>query len=189
ADKAVWRFGIREVNPRTAENLIKRKRWREVCIDCHPAPLIEESFTALDQERRQSWQRLYGIEAQLKKLRSDDLIRPNARERPPYPFDWMAKIFPRERIGFYEGQASAFYNVSALERDYFELWYFDNLAAYKGMAHQAPRFAESHHGRMLEAAGRIESQIQAIRAMGKVDLELAPLWLNGAYTRFNRDQN
>jgi hypothetical protein len=50
----------------------------------------------------------------------------------------MDAWFPKERIGFFEGQASSFYNVSPIERDYFEMWYFANLGAYKASAHGAP---------------------------------------------------
>ena len=29
ADKSIWQFGLRQVNPNTAENKVKRERWVE----------------------------------------------------------------------------------------------------------------------------------------------------------------
>ena len=191
ADKAVWKFGIREVNPKTAENEIKRKRWRETCADCHPPETAQNFFRELDAERKKTWTQLYGVERLLKALRGDALLRPSARERPPYPMDLMARFFPRERIGFYEGQASAFYNVSAIERDYFDLWYFSNLGAYKGMAHGAKEMSHRFHERMDAEARAIATTAERLRDVGKTGekMDLQPLWLEGEYTRFNRDHN
>ncbi|NGZ28065.1 MAG: hydroxylamine oxidoreductase [Magnetococcales bacterium] len=191
ADKAVWRFGIREINPKSAENQIKRKRWLEVCVDCHPPEVAQTFFQELDQERQTTWGKLYGVERRLKSLRSDGLLRPTAKERPPYPMDWLSRWWPRERIGFYEGQASAFYNVSALERDYFEMWYFTNLGAYKGMAHGAKAMAKGFHEKMDAAVNSISATVQQIQEQGKQHspVDLSPIWLEGEYTRFNRDHN
>ncbi|MBA1330392.1 hypothetical protein QQ73_04175, partial [Candidatus Endoriftia persephone str. Guaymas] len=65
---------------------------------------------------------------------------------------------PRERIGFFEGQASVFYNVSAIERDYFEMWYFDNLGAYKSAAHGHSTGVKEGHRKMEASLDRIETQ-------------------------------
>ncbi|MBF0098057.1 MAG: hydroxylamine oxidoreductase [Magnetococcales bacterium] len=191
ADKAVWKFGIREVNPKTAENEIKRKRWRETCADCHPEETARNFFRDLDAERQATWKQLYGVERLLKSLRSDGLLRPSAADRPSYPMDWLARWLPRERIGFYEGQASAFYNVSAIERDYFDLWYFTNLGAYKGMAHGAKEMAHRFHKQLDGQARSIAQTAEALRKTGKAgqQIDLKPLWLEGEYTRFNRDHN
>ncbi|NGZ07391.1 MAG: hydroxylamine oxidoreductase [Magnetococcales bacterium] len=187
ADKAVWKFGIREINPESAENQIKRKRWQVVCVDCHPPEVGAVFFRALDVERSESWRKLYEVERLLKGLRSDALLTPSARERPPYPMDWLARVFPRERIGFYEGQASAFYNVSAIERDYFELWYFTNLGLYKGMAHGAGEMVRRYQERMDDEVWAIREKVG--RMIKKGGVNLVPLWMKGEYTEFNRDHN
>lgn len=195
ADKAIWKFGIREVNPRSPENLIKRKRWVETCADCHPADWSAERLGELDDERRAAWEQLYRAERLLKGLRGEGLLRPSARERPLYPMDLLAKLWPRERIGFYEGQASAFYNVSAIERDYFEMWYFANLGAYKGAAHGAPEMRDRFHGELHRAGRAIAREAQRLRSLESGEgprarpIDLQPLWLEGEYTRHNRDHN
>ncbi|MEO5351924.1 MAG: hypothetical protein H7835_01755 [Magnetococcus sp. XQGC-1] len=188
ADKAVWKFGIREINPKTPENAIKRKRWQATCADCHPEEVGKKFFRELDGERHSTWQRLYGMESLLKALRSDGLLRPTAGERPPYPMEWLARWWPLERIGYYEGQAAAFYNVSAIERDYFEMWYFANLGAYKGMAHGAGEMAKGFHLQMEQQAQAIAAQADRLKKTGKT-INLKPLWLEGEYTRFNREHN
>ncbi|MBF0160392.1 MAG: hydroxylamine oxidoreductase, partial [Magnetococcales bacterium] len=189
ADKAVWKFGIREINPYAAENVIKRKRWQETCVDCHPQEVVKPFFLSLDIERKEAWTLLYQVEKWLKKLRSDGLLRPSARERPAYPVDVMAQWWPRERIGFFEGQASAFYNVSAIERDYFDLWYFDNLGAYKGTAHGAQEMAQRFHQHMETKAAAIRKAAEQLQQSGKSPTDMKHIWLNGEYTIFNRDHN
>ncbi len=71
------------------------------------------------------------------------------------PTDWMDRWWPKERIGFFEGQASGFYNVSPIERDYFEMWYFANLGAYKAAAHGAPKMVEAGHESLHRAEAAI----------------------------------
>ncbi|MBT3307000.1 MAG: hydroxylamine oxidoreductase, partial [Alphaproteobacteria bacterium] len=109
--------------------------------------------------------------------------------------DWVDSVWPRERIGFYEGQASAFYNVSGIERDYFEMWYFDNLGAYKGAAHGAQGFVQNGHGRMQRALKDIREKAAELKALGEAErredkrFDPSSLWLKGDYTDFNRERN
>jgi hydroxylamine dehydrogenase len=195
ADKAIWKFGIREVNPKTAENEVKRQRWIAVCADCHEPDQARVWLDGLDQERKSAWNLLYQAENELKELRSDGLLYPKPGERPLYPLDWWEKHMPTARIGFFEGQASAFYNVSAIERDYFEMWYFDNLAAYKGAAHGAKQITDEAHRRLETDLERIRSEIGTQRALGLAEaqsgqrIDPKPLWLHGPYTDKNREHN
>ena len=196
ADKAIHKFGIRQVNPATGENRIKRKRWLVLCMDCHPANKAAGWLAGLDAERERSWRTLYLAEAQLKGLRADGLLYPAAAQRPPYPLDWLDKLWPRERIGFYEGQASALYNVSPIERDYFEMWYFNNLRSYKGAAHGGEDLVrEGALGMELALEGIIEKAANLRRlaaqerGLGVVAPDPRPWWLDGEYTLFNREHN
>lgn len=195
ADKAIHKFGIREVNPKTSENEVKRKRWIAVCADCHEAEQARGWLEDLDAERQRAWAQLYKAEDELKALRSDDLFYPAPGERPPYPTDWLETVVPFARIGFYEGQASAFYNVSGIERDYFEMWYFDNLSAYKGMAHGARKMTDEAHQALEADLENIRRQAEQLRDLGRAEEESGhrvdprPLWLHGPYTDDNRERN
>jgi hydroxylamine dehydrogenase len=195
ADKAIWKFGIREVNPKTAENEVKRQRWVTLCADCHEAEQARGWLEELDTERKRAWALLYKAEDELKTLRKDNHFYPAAGERPPYPTDLLDSVMPFPRIGFYEGQASAFYNVSGIERDYFEMWYFDNLAAYKGMAHGAKKFTDDAHRRLARSLKDISGKAGALRALGRSEdesgqrIDPRPLWLHGPYTDENRERN
>ena len=195
ADKAIWKFGIREVNPLNAENEVKRRRWIAVCADCHEADQARAWLRGLDAERKRAWDALYDAEELLKALRGDDLLYPAAGERPPYPVDWWEKYLPTARIGFYEGQASAFYNVSRIERDYFDVWYFDNLAAYKGAAHGAGAFSDAAHARLAKDIEDLRRRATELRALGQAEenaerrADPKPLWLEGEYTEHNRERN
>ena len=195
ADKTIWKFGLRQINPLSAENTVKRKRWIAVCADCHEEPQARDWLRGLDDERRKAWKVLDQAEDILRSLRSDDLVRPAAGQRPPYPVDWWEKYWPVERIGFHEGQASAFYNVSGIERDYFEMWYFDNLGAYKAAAHGSADAVKHGHRRLDDSLKNIRRRADDLRALGEAEKGLAkpydpaPLWLNGAYTDLNRERN
>ena len=192
AHKSLWKFGLREINPHTSKNQVLRKRWIKLCSDCHEESKAAQWLTDLDQERKQAWTKLYKAEAVLKDLRSEELLRPAADERPPYP---MGSLWQRERIGFFEGQASAFYNVSAIERDYFEMWYFENLGAYKSAAHGSMAGIKSGHDKMAASLDRIETKAKELRNLFEAEQkgEIAPapseLWMKGAYTDYNRDHN
>ncbi|MDH5649101.1 MAG: hydroxylamine oxidoreductase [Gammaproteobacteria bacterium] len=195
ADKSIWKFGILEINPDTSANEVRRRAWIKVCSDCHEAGWSRDRLEELDTERKRAWRKLYEAEDLIKDLRSEELLYPAAGERPLYPVDVIEKLWPRERIGFYEGQASAFYNVSPIERDYFDMWYFDNLGAYKGAAHGAPNFVTAQHQKMDQALKSIKQQAKALRTAGEQErlykerVDPSALWKQGEYTEYNKEHN
>ncbi len=196
ADKSLWKFGLLEVNPHTSGNRVLRERWVAVCTHCHEERQSRAWLTGLDTERKVAWGKLYAAEGLLKGLRGDDLLYPGPSERPPYPMDAPDAVWARARIGYYEGQASAFYNVSALERDYFEMWYFDNLGSYKAAAHGDSEGVIRGHTAMDRALVKIQFEAQALRALGTAEQardgrrsDPGDLWLAGPYTEANRAGN
>lgn len=192
ADKAIWKFGIQQINPLSSGNEVKRQQWLELCSDCHDANWSAQQLTALDAERKRAWDKLYQAEKLLKDLRADKLIYPAIQQRPPYPGDKVDSWFQHERIGFFEGQSSAFYNVSPLERDYFEMWYFSNLGAYKGAAHGDTEFMQAAHQKLDKQWLNIQNQAAQIRVAGKNKHDAAQtekIWRQGEYTDYNREHN
>ncbi|VAW80107.1 hypothetical protein MNBD_GAMMA14-1565, partial [hydrothermal vent metagenome] len=196
ADKSMWKFGIKQINPLTSGNEVKRDQWVALCSDCHEANWSRKQLEGLDAERKRAWKKLYSAEAVLKGLRSDKLLYPAAGERPPYPADWLDSIRPRARIGFFEGQASAFYNISPIERDYFEMWYFDNLGAYKGAAHGDQDAVTRGHAAMDRDLAAIKKEAERLRNLAEQEQQTqrqrpdpSKLWLFGDYTEFNKEQN
>lgn len=196
ADKTIWKFGLREINPHTAINQIRRQQWVAICSDCHESAWSAQQLSALDQERKQAWAKLDQAEDLLKDLRSQQLFSPNAKERPAYPVDWLEKLYPHERIGFFEGQASSFYNVSKIERQYFEMWYFHNLSAYKGAAHHAPQFVKKNHQAMDLDLKHLHIEAETLKMLDQQEkqsglerLNLESIWRKGSYTQYNQEQN
>ncbi len=195
ADKSSWKFGLKEVNPLKSENKVKRRRWLEVCTDCHNKTESEVWLRSLDRERKRAWQQLYAAEDVLKEVRADKLLSPGPAKRPAYPLGWFEKIWPWARVGFWEGQASAFYNVSRIERDYFDMWYFHNLRAYKGAAHNADLLVEEGHRRMKSALPAIKKEADALIRLGKEEqrdgkiFDPGALWTSGTYTEYNAENN
>jgi len=194
ANKSIWKFGLKEINPLTSANEIKRKQWITLCTDCHKKKWSAQQLKKIDKERKVAWKKLYKAEDILKALRSDNLLYPSAKQRPPYPTD-KKDLIQYAHIGFYEGQASAFYNVSAIERDYFKMWYFDNLTAYKGAAHDDIAFVNKGHKEMNESLDKIQHEAEKLRSAGKREKESGrkshpeKIWMNGEYTRYNRENN
>ncbi len=198
ADKSIWQFGIKQVNPLTSGNIVKRKQWVELCSDCHEKDWSADRLKEMDAERKRAWKKLYKAEGILKSLRSDNLLFPSAKQRPLYPMNSESDLLHYERIGFFEGQASAFYNVSAIERDYFEMWYFENLMAYKGAAHGDASFIKKGHEAMDKSLILIQDKADRLRFIGELEnkskngqQKYSPekLWKNGEYTLYNRDNN
>jgi len=195
SDKAIWKFGLKEVNPQTAANRVKRAKWVAVCTDCHEAKFAEEKLKEIDIERKQAWKLLYKTEDILKDLRSDNYLSPAAGQRPLYPTDLFDRIRPMERIGFYEGQMAAFYNVSWIERLYFNMWYFDSLGAYKGAAHGSKEFVIEGHRKMNESFEKISKEAGILRTLGDKEkttgkrFDPGSIWLKGEYTIFNKENN
>ena len=195
ANKSIYKFGIKQINPLTSGNEIKRKQWIDVCSDCHDKQQAMVWLSELDQERKQAWAKLYAAEDILKELRSDSLIYPSATQRPPYPNEEANSFWQRERIGFFEGQASAFYNVSPIERDYFEMWYFDNLSAYKAAAHgDSERVIKSHEAMdqdLKNITHKAEMLRQRAEADQKAGIQSKPsdIWIRGEYTEHNLKYN
>jgi hydroxylamine dehydrogenase len=196
ADKTIWKFGLQEVNPNTSGNEVRRAAWVKVCGDCHDAAWSAEQLKGLDRERKQAWRKLYQAENTLKDLRAKDLLHPGAKQRPPYPMDTMERFFPHARIGFLDGQSSAFYNVSPIERDYFEMWYFTNLGAYKSAAHNDSAGVGHWHTALDRALADIETKAGALRTQGEVEKKMlgrradpGRLWVEGEYTTYNREHN
>jgi hydroxylamine dehydrogenase len=196
ADKTIWKFGLQEVNPNTSANEVRRRAWVKLCSDCHDAKWSETKLKELDRERKDAWGKLYKAEDTLKDLRARDLLHPGAGQRPPYPMDLMEGLFPHARIGYLDGQASAFYNVSPIERDYFEMWYFANLGAYKGAAHGDSQSVARWHKTMDASLAAIEAEAHRLRARGEAEKKAlgkradpGQHWLDGEYTRYNRENN
>jgi hydroxylamine dehydrogenase len=163
-----------------------------LCGDCHEQQWAAEQLKQLDAERKLSWSKLYQAEAVLKNLRSDELIKPSAKNRPSYPGDSPDAFLQYQRIGFFEGQASAFYNVSPIERDYFEMWYFDNLKSYKGAAHGDVSFVDEGQAAMDDSLETIKQNAERLRSTGEQKLDKdaeGNIWLEGEYTEYNRDNN
>jgi len=192
ADKSIWKFGLKQINPLSSGNEIKRNKWIKLCSDCHDANWSAQQLKAMDAGRKRTWNKLYQAEAILKDLRAADNIFPSVDQRPFYPGDTADSLFQRERIGFFEGQASAFYNVSPIERDYFEMWYFGNLGAYKGSAHGDNSFVNKWHESMDKNLQNIKDKAEKLHSSGKIKIDksiIKDIWNKGEYTEFNREHN
>jgi len=195
ANKSIWKFGLKQINPLTSGNQIKRNQWLQRCSECHDKEWSRQQLSNMDKERKVAWDKLNQAENLLRTLRGEDLLFPPASKRPPYPNSPMGHFFPRERIGFFEGQASAFYNVSAIERDYFEMWYFDNLSAYKGAAHGDSHRVQESHLALDNALNKLKAQADNYRNIHNQEQQndlIPPVesyWNSGEYTDHNREYN
>jgi len=75
------------------------------------------------------------------------------------------------------------------------MWYFDNLAAYKGAAHGDAEFVRKGHAAMDAALKDIRTKAEALRALTKKENEAGikaqaeTFWKQGEYTDHNREHN
>jgi len=169
--KIIWGMGVQPAGgqlkdiTQTPENQEKRNEMVRVCMTCHSedkargylesADAHKLSGDALVVEARDILARLYDeglIEAGHSQLAAGLLEGPrySAVELPTQ----FAQHWP----------AGLYFNVSAIEREYFDMFFFSNLKSYKGAFHMSPDYAWWYgYADVLGHLARIRDEADVIR--------------------------
>lgn len=144
-DKIIWGMGTQAAGGQledvtvTEENRGKRNEMIRVCMTCHSEGKARRYLASADAHKLAGDALVVEARQILEGLYEDGLIDPShgrlaagllegprfTATEPPTEF---AQHWP---AGFY-------YNVSAIERDYFDMFFFSNLKSYKGAFHMTP---------------------------------------------------
>ncbi len=146
--KIIWGMGTQaaggEVTDITAlpENQKKRTEMIKVCMTCHSEDRAREYLSAADAHKLAGDALVLEARDVLAELYQEKLIEPSHAKRSagllPGPH-FSALELPS---GFAQHwPAGLYYDVSPIELEYFDMFFFSNLKSYKGAFHMAPDYA------------------------------------------------
>ena len=76
--------------------------------------------------------------------------------------------------------AGLYYDVSAVEREYFDMFFFANLKSYKGAFHMSPDYAWWYgYAEVLGHLGNIRDEAERLRAQDQVETRTNFMLLTG----------
>jgi hydroxylamine dehydrogenase len=146
--KIVWGMGLQaaagQVQDITAtpENQAKRREMVKVCLTCHSEDKARGYLESADAHKLAGDALVVEAREILAGLYDDGLIRPSHARR-------SAGLLPGPRFSAIElpgdvaqhSPASLYYDVTPIERDYFDMFFFSALKSYKGAFHMSPDYA------------------------------------------------
>lgn len=146
--KIIWGMGVqpalgelRDITT-TPENQAKRAEMVRVCIRCHSEDKARGYLESADAHKLAGDALVIEAREILAGLYRDGLIEPSHGRR-------SAGLLPGPRFSAIElpgavaqhSPASLFYDVSPIEREYFDMFFFSALKSYKGAFHMSPDYA------------------------------------------------
>lgn len=170
--KIVWGMGVqpalgqlRDITT-TAENRAKRAEMVKVCILCHSEDKARGYLESADAHKLAGDALVIEAREILAGLYRDGLIDPSHGWR-------SAGLLPGQRFSAVElpggvvehWPAGLYYDVSAIEREYFDLFFFSALKSYKGAFHMSPDYAWWYgYAEVLGHLARIREEAQRLRS-------------------------
>lgn len=126
----------------TPENEEKRGEMVRVCLDCHSEDKARGYLKSADAHKLAGDALVVEARRILQGLYEDGLIEPShgqlAAGLLPGP-RFTAIELPTEFAQHWP--AGLYYDVTAIEREYFDMFFFSNLKSYKGAFHMSPDYA------------------------------------------------
>lgn len=146
--KIIWGMGIQAASgtlidiTQTAENQAKRNDMIRVCMTCHSEDKARGYLETADAHKLAGDALVIDARDILAGLYKDGLIQPSHSKR-------SAGLLPGPHFTAIElpgGMAqhsptSLYYDVTPIEREYFDLFFFSALKSYKGAFHMSPDYA------------------------------------------------
>ena len=144
--KIIWGMGVQPALGKLAditqkpENQVKRAEMIKVCLTCHAEVKARGYLEAADAHKLMGDALVIEAREILHSLYRDKIIEPSRRSR-------SAGLLPGEQFVATETQGGTFwpaglyYDVSSVEREYFDMFFFANLKSYKGAFHMSPDYA------------------------------------------------
>jgi hydroxylamine dehydrogenase len=169
--KIVWGMGTQAAGGEltniaaTPENEAKRNEMIRVCMTCHSEDKARGYLESADAHKLAGDALVVEARDILKGLYADGLLKPGHGAA-------AAGLLPGPRFSAVDlpagvaqhSPASLYYNVSAIERNYFDLFFFANLKSYKGAFHMAPDYAWWYgYADVLGDLARVRNEAQALR--------------------------
>jgi hypothetical protein len=146
--KIIWGMGVQAASGELAditltdENRAKRNEMVKVCITCHSEDKARGYLQAADGHKLAGDALVVEAREILAGLYADKLVEPSHAQR-------SAGLLPGPRYTAidlpgglaFHSPASLYYDVTPIERDYFDMFFFSALKSYKGAFHMSPDYA------------------------------------------------
>ena len=146
--KIVWGMGVQAAGGQLTdileqpENRAKRIEMVRVCMTCHSEDKARGYLRSADAHKLAGDALVIEAREILRGLYDDGLIEPSHGWRAagllPGP-RFSAVDLPTELATHWP--AGLYYDVTAVEREYFDMFFFSNLKSYKGAFHMSPDYA------------------------------------------------
>jgi len=144
--KIIWGMGVQPALgeltdiTRKPENQKKRNEMIKVCLICHSEVKAREYLEGADAHKLMGDALVVEARTILHGLYRDKIIDPSHRSR-------SAGLLPGEHFVATNAEGGTFwpaglyYDVSTIEKEYFDMFFFANLKSYKGAFHMSPDYA------------------------------------------------
>lgn len=147
------------------ENQAKRAEMIKVCLTCHSEDKARYYLESADAHKLSGDALVIEAKDILAGLYKDGLIKPSHGQK-------AAGLLPGPRFtaidvpgGFAQHwPAGLYFNVSGIEREYFDMFFFSNLKSYKGAFHMSPDYSWWYgYAEVLGHLARIRDEAQSLR--------------------------
>ena len=146
--KIIWGMGVQAATGQlkdltiTPENQLKRNEMVKVCITCHSEDRARGYLQSADAHKLAGDALVLEARGILAGLYKDGLIKPSHA-------GVTAGLLPGPRFSAVElpggvaqhSPTSLYYDVTPVEREYFDMFFFSALKSYKGAFHMSPDYA------------------------------------------------
>jgi hydroxylamine dehydrogenase len=169
--KIVWGMGVQAAGgaltniATTPENEVKRVEMIRVCMTCHSEDKARGYLESADAHKLAGDALVVEARDILAELYRDGLVQPGHGAA-------AAGLLAGPRFSAIDlpagaaqhSPASIYYNVTSIEREYFDLFFFSNLKSYKGAFHMSPDYSWWYgYADALGHVARIRDEAEALR--------------------------
>jgi hydroxylamine dehydrogenase len=169
--KIIWGMGVQPAGGQledivvTPENREKRNAMVRVCVTCHSEVKAREYLRAADAHKLAGDALVVEAREILQGLYADELIDPSHGQTAAGLLQgprFTATELPTQFAQHWP--AGLYFNVSAIEREYFDMFFFSNLKSYKGAFHMSPDYAWWYgYADVLGHLARIRDEADGLR--------------------------
>jgi len=146
--KIIWGMGVQPALGQltdivvTPENQAKRAEMIKVCLVCHSEDKARGYLASADAHKLAGDALVVEARGILADLYKDGLIKPShaARSAGLLPGPRFTAIELNETMAQHS-PASLYYDVTPIEREYFDMFFFSALKSYKGAFHMSPDYS------------------------------------------------
>jgi hydroxylamine dehydrogenase len=169
--KIVWGMGVQAAGgqlvdiTQTPENQVRRNEMIRVCMTCHSEDKARGYLESADAHKLSGDALVVEARDILSNLYQEDLIEPGHGQLAAGLLQgprFSAVELPTEFAQHWP--AGLYFNVSAIEREYFDMFFFSNLKSYKGAFHMSPDYAWWYgYADVLGHLARLRDEAGAVR--------------------------